>query len=110
MIGSPGFLADGVTLQKHLRSRQVMYTHNHGGPMSCPAMAQARARARRVASAAGRADAARVSRAQLLSNTLYYKRFFPYYAFNICAGLDTEGARASVSVSASTVTRYSDLI
>merc|ERR1712060_222513 len=70
VIASPGFQADAVTLQKTLHARQVTYQHNHGRPMSCIGMAQ------------------------LLSNTLYFKRFFPYYTFNIVGGLDDEGKGA----------------
>ena len=33
--------------------------------------------------------------AQLLSNTLYYKRFFPYYAANLCVGLDPQGEQVA---------------
>lgn len=67
VIASAGFQGDMVALHKLLQARNVMFQHDHGKPMSCEGAAQ------------------------LLSNTLYYKRFFPYYTFNICAGLDSKG-------------------
>ncbi|KAF5744320.1 hypothetical protein HS088_TW08G00921 [Tripterygium wilfordii] len=66
-LASSGFQADVRALQKQLAARHLIYQHQHNKQMSCPAMGQ------------------------LLSNTLYYKRFFPYYAFNVLGGLDNEG-------------------
>ncbi|PQM39738.1 proteasome subunit beta type-1 [Prunus yedoensis var. nudiflora] len=62
VLASSGFQADVKALQKHLAAKHLIYQHQHNKQMSCPAMAQ------------------------LLSNTLYYKRFFPYYAFNVLGG------------------------
>ena len=64
---SAGMQADMKTLHKMMQARNVQYAHAHRKPMSVGALAQ------------------------LLGNTLYYKRFFPYYTFNLVAGLDPEG-------------------
>ncbi|KAG9443932.1 hypothetical protein H6P81_015272 [Aristolochia fimbriata] len=67
VMASSGFQADVNTLQRNLAAKHLVYQHQHNKQMSCPAMAQH------------------------LSNTLYYKRFFPYYAFNVLGGLDNDG-------------------
>lgn len=67
VLGSAGMQAERATLHKVLQARCTTFRHEHNKNISAPSMAQ------------------------LLSNTLYYKRFFPYYTFNVLAGLDTEG-------------------
>ena len=67
VVAAAGFEADISTLKKVVQWRNVVYSQNHKKPMSVTAAAQ------------------------LIGNTLYYKRFFPYYSFTIVAGLDSEG-------------------
>ena len=76
MIASAGMQADRQALHKMLHTRHVQYQFNHRKPMSANAVAQ------------------------LLSTTLYHKRFFPYYTFNLCCGLDEEGRGAIYSYDA----------
>ena len=67
VLVAAGFQGDIRTLQKLMQVRNVMYQHNHRRPMGVNALAQ------------------------LLGNTLYYKRFFPYYTWNLTCGLDDQG-------------------
>jgi len=67
VLATSGMQADMATLHKVLQIRLAQYQHQIGKPMSTPAIAQ------------------------LLSNLLYYKRFFPYYTFNVLGGIDDEG-------------------
>ena len=70
VVATGGCYTDVATLHKVLGARVATYRADHEREMPTPALAQ------------------------LLSNTLYGRRFFPYYAFNVVAGLDAEGKGA----------------
>jgi 20S proteasome subunit beta 6 len=67
VIASAGMQSDAATLHKTLKTRLTNYLFQHGKPMSTVAIGQ------------------------MISNMLYHRRFFPYYTFNLVAGLDNEG-------------------
>lgn len=67
VLATAGMQAEATTLRKVLDYKIVNYKHDHRKEMSTDSISQ------------------------MLSNTLYYKRFFPYYTFNVLAGLDKDG-------------------
>uniref|UniRef100_K3X3I9 Proteasome subunit beta n=1 Tax=Globisporangium ultimum (strain ATCC 200006 / CBS 805.95 / DAOM BR144) TaxID=431595 RepID=K3X3I9_GLOUD len=76
LMASPGSHNDVIQLRGVLKIRAQMYEHDNGVAPSTTNMAQ------------------------LLMNTLYSRRFFPYYAFCILCGLDEEGKGAIYSYDA----------
>jgi len=67
VLATAGMQSDTATLHKVLQARLQHYEHQHRKQMSVTAIAQ------------------------LLSTLLYYKRFFPYYTFNVLGGIDEHG-------------------
>jgi len=72
-LACAGFHGDVLTLTKNLEIRLKMYEHEHNEEMSTEAIAA------------------------LLSTMLYYRRFFPYYVYNIIGGIDNSGKGAVYS-------------
>lgn len=70
VLGCPGSHNDIIQLRGVLSIRAQMYQHDNEAPMTTASVAQ------------------------LLMNTLYSRRFFPYYAFCILGGIDAEGKGA----------------
>ncbi|XP_068143385.1 proteasome subunit beta type-1 [Drosophila tropicalis] len=67
VLGSTGCWSDTLSLTGLLKVRMQMYEHTHLKVMSTDALAQ------------------------MLSITMYNRRFFPYYVSNILAGVDKDG-------------------
>jgi len=67
LLATSGMYADFIALGKYLKTRLQNYEFNIGRSANTKSISA------------------------LLSNTLYGKRFFPYYTFNILAGLDDNG-------------------
>jgi 20S proteasome subunit beta 6 len=66
-LACAGFHGDVLTLTKIIEARLKMYEHEHQEVMSTSAIAA------------------------MLSTILYYRRFFPYYTYNIIGGVDDQG-------------------
>jgi len=67
VLAQAGFEGDILTFKKIVNTRIGLYEHNHGKTPSTSAIAA------------------------MISKMLYYRRFFPYYVYNIVAGLDENG-------------------
>lgn len=67
VLGSTGCWCDILTLSRIAEARMKIYKNTHNKEMNTDSVSQ------------------------MISNMLYQKRFFPYYVYNIVAGLDAQG-------------------
>ena len=74
VLASSGMQSDIAVLHKVLKIRLTQYKHNHRKDMTLSAVSQ------------------------MLSTMLYYRRFQPYYTFNVLGGIDENGAFSSSSL------------
>lgn len=72
-LASSGMQTDIKVLHKMLRIRLTQYVYNHHKEMSLSAISQ------------------------MLSTILYYRRFQPYYTFNVLGGIDENGKHCNIS-------------